>query len=615
MTTPRLIPRAILFGNPERTSPQLSPDGRSLAWLAPDEGVLNVWVSQVGSDEAEAVTKDRDRGIRQYFFAHSGKQILYLQDQGGNENYRLYGVDLQTRETRDFTPFDDVQVRTVATSKESPDEILIAMNKEDARYHDVYRLDLVTGSLTLVAKNPGNFGQWIAAPGLEVRGAVAETPEAGTELYLRKDDGDGWEKLLSWDLEDSITSAPISFPKDGKTLWLLDSKGADTARLVKYDLGSGGKAVVAEDERYNFGQAMLHPDTHDVQGVSVVRERREWTVLNEAIRADFEALAQVAEGDFGVVSRDHADETWLVAFSRDADPRSFFTYCRQTRKADFIFHDQPELAEYELAPLEPIRFTSRDGLTIEGYITFPVGVERKALPMVLAVHGGPWGRDQWGFDPTSQWLANRGYVCLRVNFRGSTGYGKGFVNAGDREWSRSMHNDLVDGVRWAIDEGHADPKRVAIYGASYGGYAALVGATFTPDLFCCAVDMVGPSNLVTLLRSIPPYWATFRATLHRRVGDPDQEEEFLKSCSPLFKADQIRIPILIAQGANDPRVKQAESEQIVDAMKARGLDYEYLLFPDEGHGFAKPENRLKFHAQAEKFLAKHLGGRCEDEGP
>ena len=326
---------------------------------------------------------------------------------------------------------------------------------------------------------------------------------------------------------------------------------------------------------------------------------------------DFDNIGGIHQGDFFIISRDNADTTWVVAFTVDNGPVPFYAYDRKSQKATFLFDNQPELNKYTLATIEPISFTSRDGLTIHGYLTLPQGEQKTDLPMVLNVHGGPWGRDAWGYRPDAQWFANRGYACLQVNFRGSTGYGKNFLNAGDREWGRNMHNDLVDAVQWAIDKGITDPKKVAIFGGSYGGYAALVGATFTPDLFCCAVDIVGPSNLNTLIRTIPPYWSTFRATFHKRVGNPDTEEEFLNSRSPLFRVDQIKIPILIGQGANDPRVKQAESEQIVEAMKSKGIDYEYMLFPDEGHGFAKPENRLKFYAAAEKFLAKYLGGRYE----
>jgi dipeptidyl aminopeptidase/acylaminoacyl peptidase len=326
---------------------------------------------------------------------------------------------------------------------------------------------------------------------------------------------------------------------------------------------------------------------------------------------DFDTIGGIHRGDFFIISRDNADTKWVVAFTVDNGPVPFYAYERQSLRATLLFDNQPELNKYTLATMEPISFTSRDGLTIHGYLTLPQVEQKTGLPMVLNVHGGPWGRDEWGYRPDAQWFANRGYACLQVNFRGSTGYGKDFVNAGDREWGRNMHYDLVDAVRWAIEKGIADPNKVAIFGGSYGGYAALVGATFTPDLFRCAVDIVGPSNLNTLIRTIPPYWSTFLATFHKRVGNPDTEEAFLNSRSPLFKVDQIKIPILIGQGANDPRVKQAESEQIVEAMKRKGIEYEYMLFPDEGHGFAKPENRLKFFAAAEKFLAKHLGGRYE----
>ena len=335
-------------------------------------------------------------------------------------------------------------------------------------------------------------------------------------------------------------------------------------------------------------------------------------MLDESIKVDFENIRAINPGDFAITSRDDTDTTWVVSFTVDNGPVPFYTYDRQSRAVTFLFSSRPSLSNYSLANMEPITFTSRDGLAIHGYLTLPVGKEKSNLPLILNVHGGPWVRDGWGYNPEAQWFANRGYACLQVNYRGSTGYGKDFLNAGNKEWGGKMHDDLVDAVYWAIEQGIADPKKVAIYGGSYGGYAALAGATFTPDLFCCAVDIVGPSNLITLIQTIPAYWTPLVKVFHLRVGNPDTEEDFLKSRSPLFKVDQIKIPILIAQGANDPRVKQAESEQIVEAMKSKGIEYEYMLFPDEGHGFAKPENRLRFYAAAEKFLAKHLGGRFEE---
>jgi dipeptidyl aminopeptidase/acylaminoacyl peptidase len=335
-------------------------------------------------------------------------------------------------------------------------------------------------------------------------------------------------------------------------------------------------------------------------------------VLDDNIREDFEVIAGLGHGDFAVASRDRADENWLVSFTADDGGASYYSYDRETRSGGHLFDARPDLAEYDLARMEPVSFTSRDGLTIEGYLTLPPGSSERPVPMVLDVHGGPWARDGWGYNPEAQWFANRGYACLQVNYRGSTGYGKKFLNAGNKEWGGRMHDDLGDAVGWAVENGVADAERVAIYGGSYGGYAALVGATFTPDLFRCAVDIVGPSSLITLITSIPPYWKPLLSTFYERVGNPETEREFLESRSPLFFADRIRIPMLIAQGANDPRVKQAESEQFVAAMKDKGIDYEYLLFEDEGHGFARPENRLKFYAAAERFLAKHLGGRAEE---
>ena len=609
--TTQLIPRNVLFGNPEKTSPQVSPDGTKMAYLAPVNNVLNVWVGTIGSDNFQPVTKDEDRGVRFYFWAQDNKNIMYIQDVGGNENWRLYATSLETRETRDLTPFENVQVQIIDRDKHFPNELLIGMNKENPQVHDVYHLDLTTGELTLVAKNPGNIMNWVTDAHFNVRGAVTALPDGGTELLVRDDEHSEWRKLVTWDADDSLTSGPIDFTLDGQAIYLQDSRNVNAGRLVKLNIAMGDITVIAEDPQYDVGNVIVHPDTHEVQAVAFNKDRNEWVVLDESILMDFDNIGGIHRGDFFIISRDNADTTWVAAFTVDNGPVPYYAYDRKSQKATFLFDNQPELNKYTLATMKPITFTSRDGLTIHGYLTLPQGEQKTDLPMVLNVHGGPWGRDAWGYRPDAQWFANRGYACLQVNFRGSTGYGKNFVNAGDREWGRNMHNDLVDAVQWTIDKGIADPKKVAIFGGSYGGYAALVGATFTPDLFCCAVDIVGPSNLNTLIRTIPPYWSTFLATFHKRVGNPDTEEEFLNSRSPLFRVDQIKIPILIGQGANDPRVKEAESEQIVEAMKSKGIDYEYMLFPDEGHGFAKPENRLKFFAAAEKFLAKHLGGRYE----
>jgi len=617
-----LIPRSVLFGNPERISPNISPDGTRMAWIAPREGVLNVWVAPIraadapeGSgvdwDAAAVVTDDRDRGIRAYTWAKDGRHLLYVQDSGGDENWRLYDVDLETMERRDLTPFEDVQVRLIATRKSHRDEILVGINRDNPQLHDVYRLDLKTGELVKEIENPGYAG-WLADEDMVVRGAIAPLPDGGFDLLVRDGADAAWRTLVTVPADDAPASHPLAFTGDGKSLVATSSLGVDTGRLIRIDLASGDSRVLLEDPEADVTGALLHPDTREPQIGVVLKDRAEYHVLDREVEPDYEAIRALNPGDPGFAGRDEADATWLVNFTDDVGPAQYFAYDRASRTGTFLFTTRPELADYELARMEPFSFAARDGLTVHGYVTFPPGGGRTGLPAVLNVHGGPQARDTWGFDPEAQWLANRGYLCIQVNYRGSTGYGKAFVSAGDREWGGKMHDDLLDAVAYVVDQGWADPAKVAIYGGSYGGYAALVGAAFTPDVFCCAVDVVGPSNLQTLLESIPPYWAPMKMQLYKRAGNPETDQEFLWSRSPLSRARDIRIPLLIAQGANDPRVKQAESEQIVAALKEAGIEHEYMLFPDEGHGFAKPENRLKFYAAAERFLARYLGGRFEE---
>jgi dipeptidyl aminopeptidase/acylaminoacyl peptidase len=611
-----LIPRQVLFGNPERISPQISPDGETLAWIAPHDEVLNVWTAPVTGggidwDAARVVTDDTDRGIRVYAWAHNGRHLLYLQDTGGDENWRLYDVDLHSLRRRDLTPFEGVQAQIIATEKKHPAELLVGLNRDNPQLHDVYRLDLVTGELVKEVENPG-FAGWVADTELKIRAGIESQPDGGLVVKVRDGDGADWRPLLTIAAEDALTSGPIAVSADGRTMIAMSSVGANTGRLVRIGLATGATEIIAEDPDADVTDVLLHPDTKDPQIVTFLKQRSEYRVLDPALEADFAAIRALHHGDPNLDDRDHSDTLWLVSFTTDTGPIPYFLYDRSRREGRFLFEHRPELSRYELAPMEPFSFTARDGLMIQGYVTFPPGAGRASLPMVLNVHGGPWARDVWGFHPEAQWLANRGYVCVQVNFRGSTGYGKAFVNAGDREWGAAMQNDLVDAVDYAIGEGWADPGRVAIYGGSYGGYAALAGAAFNPGRFCCAVDIVGPSNLKTLIETIPPYWAPMVSLFHRRVGNPETETEFLWSRSPLSRAADIRTPLLIAQGANDPRVKQAESEQIVAALREAGIDHEYMLFPDEGHGFAKPGNRLRFYAAAERFLARHLGGRAEE---
>jgi dipeptidyl aminopeptidase/acylaminoacyl peptidase len=613
MTSVPLIPREVLFGNPERVSPSISPAGTRLAYLAPDDGVLNVWVGTVGGD-AKPVTDDRDRGIRAFVWAHDDRHLLYVQDRGGDENWHLYAVDLALGGTRDLTPFDGVQAQVVALDKRFPGVLLVGINKDNEQLHDVYRADLATGELTKVADNPGFVG-WLADPQLRVRCGVAPTPDGGLAIMLRDGEDVDWRAALVVGQEDAIGTSPVAFSADGTELLLVTSKDANAARLVRFDPAGGGSRVLFEDPSYDISDLTVNPDTHEPELVTVLRERAELEALDPALAGDLERIRAIHPGDPAFLGRDHADRVWLLQFTADDGPMSYYAYDRASGEATFLFVHRPQLERYQLAKMEPFAFTARDGLTIHGYATFPPGAARSGLPTVLDVHGGPWARDTWGFNPDAQWLANRGYLCVQVNFRGSTGYGKDFLNAGDKQWGAAMHDDLVDAVAAVVGRGWADPARVAVYGGSYGGYAALAGAAFTPDVFRCAVDVVGPSNLITLIESVPPYWKPMISLFKTRVGDPETEADLLWSRSPLSKVDQIRIPMLIAQGANDPRVKQAESEQIVAAMRAKGIPHEYLLFPDEGHGFAKPENRLRFYAVAERFLAEHLGGRCEDPPP
>jgi dipeptidyl aminopeptidase/acylaminoacyl peptidase len=612
MTTTPLIPREVLFGNPERASPGISPDGTRIAWLAPVDGVLNVWVGQIGADDAKPVTDDTDRGIRDYRWAHDDRHLLYVQDRGGDENWHLYAVDLEGGGTRDLTPFDGVQAQLVATDKEFPDQVLVGLNKDNPELHDVYQLDLASGKLDLVASNPGFLG-WLADADLRVRCGVAPTPDGGLIVMVRGSEDAEWRQALQVGPEDALGTSPVAFSRDGNHLIMVSSQDANAARLVRLDLADGDRQVIYADPRYDVESVVLHPDTRGPELVTVVRDRAEIEAVDPALAEELARIRAVHPGDPAFLGRDHDDRTWLLAFTADDGPVAYYAWDRAEQRATFLFVHRPELERYQLAGMEPFSFTARDGLEVHGYLSFPPGASRSGLPTVLNVHGGPWYRDIWGFNPEVQWFANRGYLCVQVNFRGSTGYGKAFLNAGDREWGAAMHDDLVDAVNQVVERGWADPARVAIYGGSYGGYAALVGATFTPDLFRCAVDLVGPSNLKTLIESIPPYWKPMVALFNTRVGNPETEVDFLWSRSPLSKVDQIRIPVLIAQGANDPRVKQAESEQIVAAMRDKGIAYEYLLFPDEGHGFAKPENRLRFYAVAERFLATHLGGRHEPD--
>lgn len=608
---PPLIPRSTLFGNPERTGPQISPDGKYIAFLKPDDkNVLQVWVYPLDKkpDDAVAVTQDAKRGIRQYFWAYDGKHLLYLQDKGGDENFHLFAVDVAEKKTRELTPFDGVRVQGVETDKDFPNEILVGLNQRNKALFDQHRISLDTGDIKLDTENPGGALGFATDAKFQVRGATFANPKGGYQLKVKTAEGT-WKEFKSVGADDQAQLA--AFGKDADTAWIIHSDGSNALKLVKHTISTGKEETIAEDAEYDVGGAMIDDEKRIPVAVSFVKARNEWKVLDDSVKADFEALAKLEKGDFAVGSKTKDDKTWLVSYVADDAPTKFYLFDRAAKKGTFLFNTSSAIAKLKLAPMEPFDYKAKDGLTIHGYVTKPLGLEAKNLPAVLLVHGGPWARDTWGYNSQAQWLANRGYAVIQVNFRGSTGYGKKFLNAGNKEWSGKMHQDLLDAVDHFAKAGTIDAKKTAIMGGSYGGYATLVGLTFTPDAFACGVDIVGPSNLNTLLGTIPPYWAPMKAMFAQRVGD---DKDFLEKCSPLYRADQITKPLLIGQGANDPRVKQAESDQIVAAMRKNKKDVQYVLYPDEGHGFARPENRLHFFAVTEEFLSKYLGGRSEPVG-
>ncbi|MBV8477583.1 MAG: S9 family peptidase [Acidobacteria bacterium] len=602
-----LIPRKVLFGNPERSSPEISPDGRTLGYLAPEQGVLNVWVRTLGKTDDRVITHDRKRGIRNFSWQYDSKNVLYTQDQDGDENWRVYQTNVASTQTKDLTPFAKVRADIVALEPSHPDSILIQLNKRDAKLFDVYRVNLNTGQLALDTENPGDVLSWQADHDLQVRAAQVTTPDGGTLIRVRNNAKSSWRELMKWGPEETL-GVIVDFSPDNHALWVITSLEANAARLLAVDLATGKRTVVAQDPQFDVSFLVTQPRTHKLEAVVFLRERRDFQILDPALKADYEALKKLRDADISNISRDLADDRWVVTFEGDDAPIYYYLYERGAKKASVLFSSRPDLEKYTLAKVRPIEYTARDGMLIYGYLTSPAGVDARNLPLVVLPHGGPWGRDAWGYDPYAQWLANRGYAVLQPNFRASTGYGKKYLNAGDRQWAGAMHTDLLDGEEWAVKQGVADRTKICIMGGSYGGYATLAALAFSPDAFSCGVDIVGPSNLNTLLKTIPPYWSTFVAIFHRRMGE---DEEFLKSQSPLFKAEQIKAPLLIGQGANDPRVNKAESDQIVAAMRKNHKPVQYYVFPDEGHGFARPQNRMAFNAASEEFLAKYLGGRFE----
>jgi len=622
-TDKTLIPRAAIFGNPERAGAQISPNGKYISFLAPRDGVMNVWVVERGKPLAEArpLTNEKLRPIRIYYWAANSEDIVYSQDKGGDENYLLYAVNVGSGIERKLTDFSGVRVLVYGSSWKRPDELIIGVNERDKAFHDPYLLNVRTGQIRKLFENTERYVGFVVDDDLRIRFVSRATADGGQEV-LRYDDG----KATPFDaigFEDSQTTRPSGLTTDGKTLYWKESRGRNTAALLAIDLATGKKTVVAQDARADVGGDVRDPATGAVLAYGVDYLKNEWRAVDPAVKLDIDFLNASLKGQWAVQSQTRSNRIWLIGNDPITSPPRVMVYDRDAKRLTELYVGRPALAGRALPEVCPVEIKSRDGLVLVAYLTLPVGSDAngdckpdKALPMVLNVHGGPWYRDSYGYDPESIWLADRGYATLQVNFRGSTGFGKDFINKGDKEWGRKMHDDLIDSVDWAVSNGIAQRDKVAIYGGSYGGYATLWGMTNTPDRFACGVAIVAPSNLNTLLASIPPYWESFKEQMFRRVGDPrtDAGKALLSERSPLTYVQNISKPLLILQGANDPRVKQAEADQIVTAMQAKKIPVTYVLYPDEGHGFARAANRTSSYAVSEAFLSQCLGGRFEAVG-
>ncbi|BCW88686.1 Dipeptidyl aminopeptidase BIII [Alphaproteobacteria bacterium SO-S41] len=618
-----LIPRAELFGNPSKTNAQISPDGQWIAFLAPSNGVLNIWVAPAGKvDEAKVVTASTDRPIRQIFWANNSAVVLYLNDKGGDENFLLYSADPATGENKLITDFPKTRVVPFGGSESRPDEMVIGLNNRDPRYFDPYLLNTRTGALTKIADNTEEYDGYVVDDALKLRFASKANQDGSVEVF-KLDDALKATSYTKIGFEDAQTTAPAGMTTDGKTLYFIESRDRDTIAVTATNLETGETKVVAQDPKADIQGTIADPVSGALLAYSTHYLKTEWTAIDPAIQGDIDFLNANLKGQWTLNSQSRDNTVWVLTNDPVTASVNYQLYDRKAKTLTKLFDVRPALADDTLAPMYGVEIKSRDGLTLPSFLTLPAGADTNGdgkpetpVPMVLNVHGGPWAQDQYGYDAEAQWLANRGYAVLQVNYRGSTGYGKNFINAADREWGGKMHDDLLDAVKWAEDEGITTPDKVAIYGGSYGGYATMVGMTFTPTTFACGVDIVGVTNLNTFMNTIPPYWESGKPQLYRRVGDPTTEEgkAFLASRSPITKIGDIQRPLLVAQGANDPRVNKDESDQIVNAMKEKGLPVTYVLYPDEGHGFAKPANRTSFYAISEGFLSQCLGGRYQPVG-
>lgn len=621
-TTP-LIPREVLWSNPDKSKVQISPDGTRISYLSSVNGVKNIWVVPLNNlSAAKPVTNDTFRGINDYQWAYTDQHIIYRQDQGGNENWRLYCVNLSSNRIKDLTPFEGVQARVQSINPLFPDNIIVALNDRDPSNFDLYYLNIETGNRTLIMKNNGSFFIFIIDYEFKLRAVGRMTYDGGIE-YFKYSEGDILTPFISVPPEDTITTYPIGLNKNGTILHMKDSRDRNTSALYAIDFNTGERTLLAENPKADLSDVMVNPIELNIEAAEFNYERKYWMVLDNSISDDIRYLDNITNGEMEVTSRSMDDRQWIITYTVDNGPVQFYLYNRDTMQAKFLFTDRKELENLSLAKERPAVIKSRDGLDLVSYYLLPVGSDSDndgypdvPLPMVLHVHGGPWDRFEWGFTSVHQWLANRGYAVLAVNFRGSTGFGKAFVNAGNLEWGGKMHNDLLDAVDWAIQKGIADPNRIGIIGGSYGGYATLWAMTNSPDKFACGVDLCGVSNLTTFFEAIEPAGHALLEAMYTRVGDSRTEEgrAFLFERSPINYVNQIQHPLLIIHGSNDPRVKQSQSDLIVQSMQQKNIKVMYLVYPDEGHGLVRPENDISSFAVCEAFFSKFLGGRCEPIG-
>jgi len=605
-----LIPMKDFFRNAEKRSYQISPDGDYLSFMQPVNARMNVFIQKIGEENVTQVTFATERDIAGYFWKGNNR-IIYVQDSKGDENFRLFAVDRDAKNQKDLTPFDKVRAGILDDLEDIPNEMLIQMNKENPQVFDVYRINVNTGDMNTVAQNPGNITGWQTDHNGKLRIAVT-TDGVNTSILYRDSEGQEFKPLITTSFKETL--APLFFTFDNKNLYMASNIGRDKAAIVEYDIANNKEVKVLYE----------NPD-YDVSGLNYSRKRKELTYSNyvgwkqeyhffdKEAKGIFDDLTSKLQGkQVAVTGINKNEDKLLVRTYSDKSLGAYYFYDVKTKELKKLADVSPWLNEEYMADQKPITYKTRDGLTINGYLTLPKGVDPKNLPVVINPHGGPWYRDSWGFNPEVQFLANRGYAVLQMNFRGSTGYGREFWEKSFKQWGKTMQDDISDGVKWLIDEGIADPKRVAIYGGSYGGYATLAGLAFSPELYACGVDYVGVSNLFTFQNSIPPYWEPFKEMLYEMVGHPQKDSLLLRDASPVFHVDKIQAPLLIAQGANDPRVNKDESDQMVEALKKKGIDVPYMVKDNEGHGFRNEENRFDFYGAMEQFFFKHLGGRAAE---